>query len=367
MQSHTKILSYFIACGTVLQVAESMIPHPVPGLRLGLANMIPLLLLNVYGYREAFIVALLRPLVSSIILGSFLTPAFLMSFSSSVVSFLVMSLFFSLKRLFSNIGISIFGAISHNLTQLLIAYFILVRHSGIFVFIPLLLFGALLAGFITGYAVNYTIKNRDIVAGIKSYVENVVPIPQSSTFGRATGIVIFKIIVVFVLLIFIVSVYENRFMLYFLPLLILLFVIFKVPIRQNIARLKYLWLLSIISLLIHSFSTPGEVILDLWIFKVTQQGLLNAASTILRIVLLTLTSGLLIWTTDFNQLANAILRILSPFKFIKLPAEKTITLMALAMLMFTNIWQKIATMKLRKLTTLLDILLTPTLLLNKNL
>ncbi|MDI6641894.1 MAG: Gx transporter family protein, partial [Elusimicrobiota bacterium] len=86
-------ISYLIACGIVLQVGESLFPHPIPGVRLGLANISTLLALNFFGFSAGFYVALMRPLIGSLFLGSFLSPAFILSFSGSVVSCFVMWIF----------------------------------------------------------------------------------------------------------------------------------------------------------------------------------------------------------------------------------------------------------------------------------
>jgi len=79
-----------VATACVLQVAESFIPHPVPGVRLGLANIVTLVTLAELGFAAALEVALLRTVVASLVLGSFLTPGFLLSFFSAAASTAVM-------------------------------------------------------------------------------------------------------------------------------------------------------------------------------------------------------------------------------------------------------------------------------------
>lgn len=160
-------ISALVAIASVLQIAESLFPHPVPWLRLGLANMITLASLVIFGYAVAIQVAVLRTILSSFLLGTFFTPGFLLSFSGALMSALVMGGIYNLGRMgkgnpsthhltgFSIVGVSILGALTHNLTQLFVAYFFLIRHKGIFMILPFLIAAAVVTGFITGYGANY--------------------------------------------------------------------------------------------------------------------------------------------------------------------------------------------------------------------
>jgi len=163
-------ISVLIAFASALQIGESLFPHPLPWLRLGLANMITLASLLIFGYAVALQVAMLRTILSSFLLGTFFTPAFFLSFSGSLVSALVMGGIYSLGEMgrenpfprqflgFSVIGLSILGAVSHNITQLFIAYFFLIRHKGVFLILPFLIAAAVITGFITGYGANYLVS-----------------------------------------------------------------------------------------------------------------------------------------------------------------------------------------------------------------
>ena len=148
-------IALLVALSCVLQISESLIPHPIPGLRLGLANLVTLVALVRIGFRPALEIALLRTLVSALIMGTFMSPTFILSFCGAVVSTLVMGLLFQVSRYhrrlgFSILGISIVGALAHNMVQLYLAYLLLVHHSGIFVFFPWLCYGAVGMGWITG-------------------------------------------------------------------------------------------------------------------------------------------------------------------------------------------------------------------------
>jgi heptaprenyl diphosphate synthase len=64
------------AAAIVLTVAEAAIPLPLPGVKPGLANIVTLVVLARWGWREAVWVALLRVIVGSLVLGQFLAPGF---------------------------------------------------------------------------------------------------------------------------------------------------------------------------------------------------------------------------------------------------------------------------------------------------
>jgi len=159
-------ISVLIALASVLQIAESLFPHPLPWLRLGLANMITLTSLVIFGYAVAVQVAVLRTILSSFLLGTFFTPGFFLSFSGALMSALVMGGMCSLRKVaegnpsprylfgFSIMGVSILGAVTHNLTQLFVAYFFLIRHRGVFLVLPFLIVASVVTGYIVGYGAN---------------------------------------------------------------------------------------------------------------------------------------------------------------------------------------------------------------------
>ncbi len=143
------------AGASALQVAESLVPHPLPGVRLGLANVLTLVVLADLGPAAAMQLTLMRTVASSMVLGTFLSPGFLLSFSGGVVSTLVMTGAWLLagRRILirpSLLGISVLGAASHVLTQLLCAWLVLVRASAVLALWPWLLVASVVAGLLTG-------------------------------------------------------------------------------------------------------------------------------------------------------------------------------------------------------------------------
>ena len=144
-------LSILIATAAVLQLSESMLPYPVPGLRLGLANIISMIVLFQFGFKPALVITLLRTVVSSFIIGSFLSPGFVLSFTAGLASISLAALCHRISKhtrllQLSPLGVSIIGAFVHNMVQLLLAYALFFNHPGIFVFVPWLILGSVLLG-----------------------------------------------------------------------------------------------------------------------------------------------------------------------------------------------------------------------------
>jgi heptaprenyl diphosphate synthase len=140
---------------------ESLLPTPIPWLRLGLANIITLITLFLYGIRAAIMVTLIRVILSSIFTGTFLGPAFILSLGGGVASTLAMGSVLSIApRLFSTIGLSLIGALFHNIAQLFLAYFLFIqRIEAILLISPLIILIGTVTGTVNGVISDLVIKN----------------------------------------------------------------------------------------------------------------------------------------------------------------------------------------------------------------
>ncbi len=139
-----------VALGLVLQIVESALPPllPVPGARLGLANLATLMALLMLGPAEAFEVAAVRCLLGGLLRGSVV--GLMMSFTGGMAATAVMCLLYMMPgQLFSINGISIAGAVTHNATQLAVAMLI-VRFAGLINYLPWLLLIAIPTGLFIG-------------------------------------------------------------------------------------------------------------------------------------------------------------------------------------------------------------------------
>lgn len=134
------------ALSLLFSYLESFIPMPIPGMKIGLANLIPLLLLPSLGAPTAACVSLLRIGLSALLFGS--PVSFLYSLAGGVVSFAVMALVFRL-RFFGLTGVSVLGGVCHNLGQIVVAILALGTRR-VLVLTPWLILAGAVAGLAVG-------------------------------------------------------------------------------------------------------------------------------------------------------------------------------------------------------------------------
>ena len=134
-----------------LHIAEAIIPSPLPGVKPGIANIVTQYVLYRFDFATAAWVSLLRVFASSLLLGNFLSPTFVLSLAGAVSSLLALVLGAKLpKRWFSPISLSIFAAFAHIAGQLLIVRLWLIPHAGIAYLIPVFAAAALIFGLVNG-------------------------------------------------------------------------------------------------------------------------------------------------------------------------------------------------------------------------
>lgn len=150
MAKRAAFLGMFTALGLVLGWLESLVPiYPmIPGMKIGLANLVTLLILYRFGWKEAAVVNLIRLGLSCVLFGNF--SMLLYSLAGAVLSLLVMTL---LKKTggFSLLGVSVAGGVMHNIGQLIMAV-ILMENAVILYWFPVLLLSGVAAGVLTGIA-----------------------------------------------------------------------------------------------------------------------------------------------------------------------------------------------------------------------
>lgn len=142
------VVAMLLAMAIVLNILESFTIF-IPGVKLGFANIIILIMLYEFKPTEAFLVDILRIILVGILRGSFLSPTFLMALSGGMLSFFVMLLFSKIK-LFSPIGVSVLGAISHATGQVLVAIVILGTQAVIY-YLPWIGLFSVLTGVLSGF------------------------------------------------------------------------------------------------------------------------------------------------------------------------------------------------------------------------
>ena len=152
------LLGVLTAGAIVIAILESFIPSVgIPGVKLGLANIVILIILYELGIVEAIVVNLLRVLVVGLVRGTFLSMGFLMSVTGAVLSLGIMILFYLLIKKFSIIGVSVIGSLFHVTGQILIAM-IFLGTAYIFLYLPVIAVSAIITGVFVGIVAQLIIK-----------------------------------------------------------------------------------------------------------------------------------------------------------------------------------------------------------------
>lgn len=153
------VIAILVAQATVLHYVESLLPNPIPipGVKLGLANIVTLLALVVFDFKTALNIILLRTVLGSLLNGTLFGVGFFMSFSGAVAAGCIMALLLRFFPVFSLIAISIAGAVAHSIGQLCMAALIITQ-PGIFYYLPAMLLFSVPTGIITGLLLKELLK-----------------------------------------------------------------------------------------------------------------------------------------------------------------------------------------------------------------
>ena len=148
MGKKTALLGFLLALSLILSYIESILPFSVgiPGIKLGLPNLVVILLLYVYSAKEAFTVNLLRILLSGFLFGNLYS--ILYALAGAFCSFCLM-LFLRKAKCFSIVGVSIGGGVFHNIGQILVAVFVVDTFAPAF-YMPFLIIAGAVTGFLIG-------------------------------------------------------------------------------------------------------------------------------------------------------------------------------------------------------------------------
>jgi heptaprenyl diphosphate synthase len=145
------VIAMLVAQASVLHYIESLLPNPIPipGVKLGLANIITLLALVLFDFKTAVQISVLRTILGAMLSGTLFGVGFFMSFAGTLAAACMMALLMRSYSGFSLVGVSIAGAIAHNIGQLAMAALIL-NFPGIFYYLPIMLLSSISTGIITG-------------------------------------------------------------------------------------------------------------------------------------------------------------------------------------------------------------------------
>ncbi len=158
-------LSLLLSLAIVLNIIEASIPFfsgQIPGLRLGLANIITLFVLYQFSFKDAIYLAVLRVFLVGILRTGIFSTAFFMSLTGVIISLILM---YIAKKIFSEIGVSIIGAVGHSIGQILTIF--LISQINVSYYLPFILFFSIISGIITGiickYLNNYFKENLQLL------------------------------------------------------------------------------------------------------------------------------------------------------------------------------------------------------------
>lgn len=114
----------------------------------------------------------------------------------------------------------------------------------------------------------------------------------------------------------------------------------KLPPGLLLRSIKPLWIIIVLTLGIHIFADPGEVLWQWKVFSITKEGIIMGVKMSLRLILLLLVSSLMTFTTSPIVLTDGIESLLRPFKIIGVPAHELAMMMTIALRFIPTLWKK---------------------------
>ena len=146
----------FTALALIFSYIETLVPisFGIPGVKLGLANLIIVIALYKIPLREVYVLSIVRVLLSGVLFGNYFSIAY--SLAGGLLSLTVMAL---LKKAggFSVIAISIAGGVCHNIGQLVVAM-IVVETFAMSYYMPVLLVAGMITGFLIGVVADQVLR-----------------------------------------------------------------------------------------------------------------------------------------------------------------------------------------------------------------
>ena len=135
-------------------------------------------------------------------------------------------------------------------------------------------------------------------------------------------------------LIFLVSLFvSNKWEGYVLATAFLgaMILISKVPFGFMVKGLKPIFMILLITVAFNLFLTPGNILVQFWIFKITDAGCLQAGKMAIRLIYLIIGSSVMTLTTTPNQLTDGLEKLMRPLAKIKVPVHEIAMMMSIAL------------------------------------
>lgn len=156
MKNRAAYFGVFTALALILSYVETLIPvqFGIPGIKLGLANLVVVIVLCKTDWKEALLLSVSRVLLAGFIFGSLFSIIY--SLAGGVLSLLVMAVLVRSER-FGTVGVSMAGGVAHNIGQLAMAM-IAVSTYQVSYYLPVLLIAGLVTGAVIGLAADAILK-----------------------------------------------------------------------------------------------------------------------------------------------------------------------------------------------------------------
>lgn len=154
------LFGLMVALAFVFSYVESLLPFHfgIPGVKLGLANLVVLVMLYVSGVKTALPVALIRIVLAGLTFGNTYSLAY--SLAGGLLSFAVMAL--CRRSKLSVLGVSMLGGVSHNIGQIVVAA-VLMGTTRIAYYLPVLLVAGMVTGLLLGIAAKLIINRLETI------------------------------------------------------------------------------------------------------------------------------------------------------------------------------------------------------------
>ena len=156
MKGKAAYFGVFTALALIFSYVETLIPFQfgIPGVKLGLANLIIVIVLYKTDWKEALLLSVVRIVLAGFIFGSLFS--ILYSLAGGILSLAVMALL-KKKDSFSVMGVSMAGGVTHNVGQLIVAM-IVVETYQVGYYLPVLLIAGLITGAVIGIVAGEVLK-----------------------------------------------------------------------------------------------------------------------------------------------------------------------------------------------------------------
>ncbi len=150
------IYGLLVALAFILSYIESLFPLAIgiPGIKLGLANLVVIVAIYKLGVKEAFTLSIIRIILVGFTFGS--PSSMMFSLVGGLLSWLLMVIF-QKSKLFSMVGVSIIGGIAHNIGQIIVSILVL-ENINIIYYLPFLLVSGVITGGLIGILAAIIIK-----------------------------------------------------------------------------------------------------------------------------------------------------------------------------------------------------------------